>query len=149
VAATPLSPARPTVLDRFWSKVDDSGGAGACWPWRGAVTRGQTGSLTRAGRPYGIFKLSTERHRRQQVVRAHRFALVLKTGIEPPPDIEACHADGCVTTLCCNDAHLRWGTRDDNRADWERRYPQGIRATRSDAEAIADALDQLEAEGAI
>lgn len=53
-------------------------------------------------------------------MRAHRLALVMATG-EDPPDKEACHAPTCTTSLCCNDAHLRWGTREENEADKARK----------------------------
>lgn len=32
-------------LDRFWSRVDRSGGIGACWPWTGRLTRDGYGRI--------------------------------------------------------------------------------------------------------
>ena len=42
-----LEPPREGELDRFWSKVDRSGGLEACWPWLGAQSNYGYGSLTR------------------------------------------------------------------------------------------------------
>ncbi len=139
-----ISPGRPTILTRFWAKVDDSGGPDACWLWRGA----KTAAHDRRSAFYGVFcvlDVARHTHRRQQAfVRAHRFALVLATGIEPE-DLQACHDDRrCTSTLCCNPGHLRWGTDAENRLDWARKYGYG-----SLENAIAAAVDQLVDEGII
>lgn len=127
-----------TCLGRFWAKVDTSGGPAACWPWTGAkgISRGRTDY------PYGVFTIG-RLNGKQVFVRAPRFALVLKTGIEPE-GLEACHGDTCIT-LCCNWHHLRWGTSDENRDDWKRRH--GSPHKLSDQDAIRAALDALEREG--
>ena len=97
-----------SLLDRFWEKVDTSGGADACWPWRGAVSRGR-----RARDGYGAIRTGGAG---TPIERAHRFALVLKTAMDPP-ELEAGHGPTCTTTLCCNPRHLRWVTREENEAD--------------------------------
>lgn len=103
---------RRPLFDRFWAKVDRSGGLFACWPWTGATTRSRPSTP-----PYGYIQIGG---RGSRVVRAHRLALVIATG-EDPPEFEACHAPACTTSLCCNEAHLRWGTRAENEADKARK----------------------------
>lgn len=46
---------------------------------------------------------------------AHRLALVLATGMDPP-DMQAAHGP-CHNRACMNVAHLRWATQVDNLAD--------------------------------
>jgi hypothetical protein len=87
-----------TVVERFWTKVDQSGGPDACWPW--------TGSLTDGG--YGQFRFL------RKIVKAHRFAwAVAKNGGNLPPqnvDIHHnCESRYTVKRLsrrCCNPDHL-------------------------------------------
>jgi hypothetical protein len=107
-----------SLFDRFWAKVDTSAGPDACHPWTGAVSKRLYGTIQTGGRGTPLIK-------------AHRFALVLATGIEPD-DKEACHAPTCTTSLCCNQRHLRWGTRTENEHD--------KRHKRSDRELIAAAI---------
>lgn len=97
-----------SLLDRFWEKVDDTGGPDACWPWR-AYRR-----MNRNGKDgYGRIQVGG---RRSPLILAHRFALVLTSG-EEPEGMEAGHGPTCTTTLCCNPRHLRWVTRRENEAD--------------------------------
>jgi hypothetical protein len=51
------------------------------------------------------------------MLKVHRVVLIWKTG-ENPPDKEAGHQNSCVSGLCCNPAHLRWVTREENQQDW-------------------------------
>jgi hypothetical protein len=73
--------------DRFWKKVDKSGGEDACWPWTGAKTR----------EGYGRFCIN-----QTQVLLAHRVA---RGYLEPTPGKKVHHT--CGNPACCNPAHLR------------------------------------------
>lgn len=88
----------PEQIERFWSKVDRSGGPDSCWEWRGS----------RKEKGYGQYALPGV------TLRAHRVAWVLTNG--PIPDgIIACHH--CDNPPCCNPAHVFLGTRADNTHD--------------------------------
>lgn len=76
-----------TVEERFWEKVDRSGGEKACWIW--------TGEITTYG--YGYF-YPNNKH-----VRAHRFAYEMIVG--PIPD-GLCLDHLCRNRACVNPAHL-------------------------------------------
>ena len=106
-------PRRRPLADRFWEKVDTSGGPDACWPW----TAGRT---TRSHGPsvyyYGLIRAGDGERR---ILLAHRVALMLDTG-EMPEDRDACHT--CDNTLCCNPAHLFWGSHRENMLDYIRKY---------------------------
>ena len=92
----------------FWSKVDKSAGDDACWPW--------TGEKRTSG--YGWFFSKYGQY------QAHRISLVLKTGqwdmfavkkvVYNCPSI-ARHM--CDNPVCCNPAHLQWGTPEQNTRD--------------------------------
>ena len=72
---------------RFWSRVDQSAGADACWPW--------TGPRTWNG--YGKASLD------DRTQNAHRVAWVLTHGSIS----SGLHVDHlCRVKLCCNPAHL-------------------------------------------
>lgn len=113
----------------------------ACWPWRGAVVN--RNSEKSVGGRYGHIR---ESGRGSPMIKVHRLALVLATG-EDWPELEACHALWCTTTLCCNawGGHLRWGTREDNIADWIAKYGRHRLASTDELvrAAAARALDDL------
>jgi hypothetical protein len=89
--------------DRFWAKVDRSGGLDACWPWMG--------SRTEEG--YGQFWDG------QRIEHAARVAWRLHTGKEVPSDKHALHH--CDNPPCCNPAHLWLGTNQNNSTDRARK----------------------------
>lgn len=78
------------LADRFWPKVDKSGGPEACWPWTGCVNRvDQCGWMWGGpGRP---------------MQRAHRVAWELAHGPIPAGHVIA---RTCDTKLCVNPAHM-------------------------------------------
>lgn len=56
---------------------------------------------------------------RRNDVRAHRYALMVQTGVRNT-DLLACHT--CDVKGCCNPGHLYWGTKSQNGYD---RYQRG------------------------
>ncbi len=90
-----------SIINRFWSKVDKSGGPDACWPW--------TAAQFHYG--HGAFSFET------RTWKAHRFAMLLEGH-----DIEGtCCLHHCDNPPCCNPKHLYLGTQKDNCQDRERR----------------------------
>lgn len=98
-------------LERFFAKVDTSGGAGDCQPWDGATTP----------KGYGMFYL------RGQMSSAHRVALMIATQVDGD-GLDAghlCHdravergecegGNNCQHRRCVNPGHLHWQTRSEN-----------------------------------
>lgn len=84
--------------ERFWEKVDKSGGPSACWPW--------TASCSGSG--YGTFDVAGASK------RAHRVVWEMELG--PIPE-GMCVMHVCDNPPCCNPAHLRLGTHADNMRD--------------------------------
>ena len=92
----------PESLRRFWSKVDQSGGPDACWPYRGCIRkRDGYGHVGRAGKTYS----------------AARFALMLSLGRQLDEDELALHK--CNTRACCNVSpkHVYLGDHEQNMLD--------------------------------
>lgn len=109
------SPGKRTFAEIFWASVDRSGGASACWEWRGP--RHYLG--------YGCFGKS-KKHERY----AHRFAWEDRFG-PIPEGAEVCHE--CDNPPCCNPEHLKLGSHQENMMGMLRRnrFPdrRGILAT--------------------
>ena len=88
-------------IERFWSKVDRSGGADSCWLWTAATVQG-----------YGRITFCKE-----GVVSkkdAHRVAYTLTHG---SIEVGLCVLHECDNRKCCNSAHLRVGTNAENVRD--------------------------------
>ncbi len=119
---TILSSSLPSIENRFWSKVDRSGGLDACWPWMGH----------RIYSGYGQFKL----HPYHPVV-ASRFAYEIKIG-PIPVGFFVCHK--CDNPPCCNPAHLFLGTQQDNMDDMA---IKGRRAINSNASLTKEMVIEI------
>lgn len=89
---------KPTLEERFWAKVDRTGGPDACWEWRGARKPRGYGNLVSSGR----------------YTSSHRTAYELAHG--PIPD-GMCVMHRCDNPPCCNPGHLHLGTHADNMAE--------------------------------
>ena len=84
----------------FWSKVDRTGGADACWPWM------------RYCSPDGYGKFAWRAAGRNVNMNAHRVAVALTRGLQGEEPID--HL--CRNRLCCNPAHLEQvSTTENNR----------------------------------
>jgi hypothetical protein len=77
-----------TVEERFWSKVDQSAGPAACWPW----------TAYRTSDGYGRFNVD-----RRRPEGAHRVAWRFSGG-SIPDGFTLDHL--CRNRSCCNPAHL-------------------------------------------
>ncbi len=97
----------PAIAARFWSKVDQSGGPDACWPWLGG----------RKSAGYGNFFVRREtpgRFGRMIFMNAHKLAYLLVNG--PLADGHVVRHT-CDSPPCCNPAHLIPGSDADNVQD--------------------------------
>lgn len=98
----------------FWTKVDIRGD-GECWEWQGAKC---TNGYGRYNKLWG-----------RCMILAHRLAYWITTGVEPKKLV----LHSCDNRLCCNPAHLREGTHQDNANDAmaRNRLPLGTKKPQS------------------
>lgn len=92
-------PTRSSVEERFWAKVDQSGGPDACHEWLGSRNALGYGRFNPGGGP----------------MLASRWLLGHLRGEMLAADEQALHR--CDNPPCCNSAHLFVGTRADNMRD--------------------------------
>jgi len=76
--------------ERFWDKVDRSGGLFACWPWTGTVTR----------QGYGVFQ---DGPRGSRQLRAHRLSY---EGLVGPIPLDLVIDHLCRNRRCINPLHM-------------------------------------------
>ena len=103
----------PSVVSRFWSKVDKSG---ECWIWTAGKNEGGYGQFTPS---------------RGKNMRAHRFSYELTVGPTPKGapldhichDPNECHGgDNCPHRACVNPDHLRVSSNDENTSNERSRH---------------------------
>lgn len=97
--------------ERFWSKIDRTGGPDACWPWRGLLDKDGYGWT----------------YARRRNFRTHVVAYRLKRGYVQA-DLCVCHSCDVRYPVgdisyrrCCNPNHLWLGTSLENRQDCKRK----------------------------
>lgn len=125
--------ATATLWDRFWSKVDITGGKEACWPWKGALRvrrNGKRGKLQVGGRG-------------SRTVSADRLALALHTDGNMNRRrggslLQCCHrcGNGDGPIYCVNPFHMYWGTQKQNERDKRRKAARDIAAAIIESAAV-------------
>lgn len=99
-----MAPQRKPVAERFWPKVDTSGGPSACWNWTASKKSGGYGKFSKGGDNGWML--------------AHRAAWEMTNG---PIAVGAVVCHSCDNPSCCNPAHLFLGTQAENLSDMRRK----------------------------
>lgn len=113
------------AAERFWSKVDSSGGPNACWPFLG-------GRDSKDG--YGRFWYDGH------TIAAHRAALLI-SGVNIPEGLSVCHT--CDNPPCCNPRHLFVGSNLDNIADMVSKERHSHHESHHRAKLTADQVTEI------
>jgi len=90
------------LAQRFWKRVDMSGGPDACWPWQGACSSGGYGAI------------AVEIEGKYVTVGAHIVAYEIQIG-PVPEGMHILHK--CDNPPCMNGSHFFTGTNLDNIRD--------------------------------
>jgi hypothetical protein len=114
-------------IERFWGKVDRRG-PDECWPWTASRSSG-----------YGWFGKRYGRSGRG--FNAHRVVCYLTYG--DPKGRYALHS--CDNAICCNPAHLRWGTPAENMQDRSARGNVPVGSAHKLSRLTEDAVREIRA----
>lgn len=95
-----------TFPQRFWAKVDKSGGPDACWPFMGCRHHG-----------YGQINPGYFKNKPSKPMPAHVAAHILSIGPVPPGLYVLHKCPGKHNKACCNPSHLKAGPSRENSYD--------------------------------
>jgi len=107
----------PSERERLWARVDQRK-ADECWLWTGAKT----------AHGYGYFRFDGRLRHSHLLVAEEVYG-------SRPEEMETRHL--CGVKLCCNPAHLAWGTRSDNERD-KIRHGRSNRGSRQGQAKLVD-----------
>lgn len=116
------------TLERFWSKVDRSGGPDACWMWIGGMGGSKGRGVPRFVLRHGV------------LVYAKALALASHDGQSCTQPKGMVVVDTCGNTMCCNPRHLTRMTR----AEWQARRGRQGRSIRGSKHGRAK-MDEMQA----